>query len=176
MADTVDLSYIAGFFDGEGCVTCRGPAELKIVFANTDKGVMEWLRERVGGTLSNQRNGALASSTSRGGCYNLSLTPRQSRELAPALIPFVHIERKRRVLEILATMPRVAPNRKATDEELQPILDAMNEVSRLNRPGKPKVITLEEYRTAREKNVAVHQAASQRSRDRRKEVVLGGNT
>lgn len=60
-----DLSYAAGFFDGEGCVQIysrnrgRGQIEYinKVSIGNTDFEVLEWFQAKFGGRVGNQRAG-----------------------------------------------------------------------------------------------------------------------
>lgn len=57
MNDSLELAYLAGFFDGEGCVTIAGPDDkqrqaLQIVVANTEPDVLRLFQARWGGTMA----------------------------------------------------------------------------------------------------------------------------
>jgi len=51
----MNLAYIAGFFDGEGCVNftkCRTSIYPRVLVVNTNREILEELRDRFGGDIS----------------------------------------------------------------------------------------------------------------------------
>lgn len=83
-----DCAYIAGFIDGEGCITLskRMPSKgvnysyrPEIVIANNHRETLEWIRERVGG--------AIHGPTKKGG-YQLRLAAQATLEALTACRPY----------------------------------------------------------------------------------------
>lgn len=56
MAETTDIAYTAGFFDGEGCVRLQmnrnGKYGLRVFISQKDRRPLEWVQKRFGGRLS----------------------------------------------------------------------------------------------------------------------------
>jgi hypothetical protein len=50
-----DLIYLAGLFDGEGCVQVCGHRRAGLALAMNDEPTIAWLHERFGGTVSRQK-------------------------------------------------------------------------------------------------------------------------
>jgi hypothetical protein len=48
------ISYAAGFFDGDGCITTSGNTGFRITLSNTDKRVLEFFQNNFGGSINNQ--------------------------------------------------------------------------------------------------------------------------
>lgn len=51
----INLAYCAGLFDGEGCITTNGcPTGFRLSVTNTDKRLLDFLCECLGGYINNQ--------------------------------------------------------------------------------------------------------------------------
>lgn len=75
----IDLAYIAGFFDGEGCITAfrRGDtykghaySRCQISIINTNKKILEWISTIIGGKVY-KHSGVLG----RKPCFTLQIPP-----------------------------------------------------------------------------------------------------
>lgn len=102
-----DLIYLSGFFDGEGNISIvkqrfkRKNDEtyyyyLKLVVANTNKGVVDWLKEVFGGNIITKPRGERNSNWNT--CYNWVLASGAAKELLEELVPFLKIKRYQAVL------------------------------------------------------------------------------
>lgn len=89
-----DLIYIAGFFDGEGCVSTNSDWRVVVVISQKDPAILEWIRDRLGyGNLTKK------GRNDRG--YSLRIVANRS------IIDFAHLigphcRLKRRQLELAA--------------------------------------------------------------------------
>lgn len=92
MLDNTDLSYIAGFFDGEGCisstVTIQGYFILNVSITNTNKDVLVWIQSIVGGTLHSTNDKRKTSKK----CYWLRFSVNEGPKLVNSLIAFSKVK------------------------------------------------------------------------------------
>ena len=90
-----EFAYIAGIIDGEGhanIITQRPKCKigcvhgewftLRISIANTNKGIVEWLQRRLGGSISTQNHDGCKP------CYSLQLNAKRVRWLVPKILPY----------------------------------------------------------------------------------------
>ena len=106
---TEDLIYFAGFFDGEGCVSCQEPYRNPrpyLIFANNNKNVLEQAQQLFGGKIYQQ---------SKWRCWQLFIMKAEEVEkTATALLPFIRIKKKQLQLAILfarvVQLHKVGPN------------------------------------------------------------------
>jgi hypothetical protein len=47
----IDRAYIAGFFDGEGCISFPTPARVQITIGQKDPGPLRWIQMKYGGKV-----------------------------------------------------------------------------------------------------------------------------
>lgn len=102
------IAYIAGLFDGEGHVTIgthqdkRRPGNapqhtLALVVTNTDRAVIEWLRDALGCGHVNTHHRAMRDVKT---CYRFILSSDNAAQLLSAMLPYLHIKRRQAELMI----------------------------------------------------------------------------
>src|ERR1700746_22624 len=77
--------YLAGFFDGEGCVSTNGRSSggyLTTTIANSLLPVLESIQEQFGGSISQRPSGS----------YTLTLSTRKARTFLEHILPFLIIK------------------------------------------------------------------------------------
>lgn len=84
-----DLAYLAGFFDGEGCITIRKQKNntlhsLAIEITQKGRIVLDWIEERYGGHTSQAWNG----------CYVWNLNAGKAKELLIRLYPYLVLKKE----------------------------------------------------------------------------------
>lgn len=135
----VDLAYIAGFIDGEGCICVhrRGKVGEKeksiyafiVTIANTDKSVIQYLHSVLGGCIANnnKRNGHKT-------CYVLHLNPRKAYKLLKKLLPYLRVKKKQ--AELAIKLGDIITNKKhgrLTNEDVMERELIRQEMQRLNK-------------------------------------------
>jgi hypothetical protein len=92
-----EVAYTAGFFDGEGCVSIarylqrgRPYHTLAIIFTNTDLRVLEWLRQRWGGSISKP---TMPSHPRHRPTRHLRFSAGRARPLLLAMHPYLIIKK-----------------------------------------------------------------------------------
>ena len=119
MLSDVEAAYIAGLFDGEGSISLvrtrknRWPSP-QVAIASNDREVLEWLRTRMGGSISTKAPRQPTHSIS----YDWRLTDRRALDFLQAIRRYLLIQRKIRRIDLLlkeylACTPR---NRRYTPE------------------------------------------------------------
>ena len=54
----VDVAFIAGFFEGDGCIQSRGnPPYPVVTFGQKEPDILRWIQSRIGGRLYQHRRG-----------------------------------------------------------------------------------------------------------------------
>jgi intein-encoded DNA endonuclease-like protein len=97
----LNKEYIAGFFDGEGCVSCipfKGHKYKRryVSIANKDKGVLELIQKQYGGSLR--------LKTNKNPCWQLDMTQKsQIKRLLEDILPYMIVKREG-ALECLKTI------------------------------------------------------------------------
>lgn len=87
-------AYAAGLFDGEGCITLRvrrsGYIAMEVRVTNTNREIIEWLRDQFGGTIYGQRQPK--GNRREAFCWRLSeITGSNFLRL---ILPFLRIKRE----------------------------------------------------------------------------------
>ncbi len=102
MIEQLDLAYAAGIFDGEGTVTIlrvqneRNPTHsLHAFVTNTDRPLLEWLRETYGGAIYAQRQQGQNRP-----CWQWKLTSRGAADFLALLLPYLRVKRAQAVVGI----------------------------------------------------------------------------
>ena len=95
-----DMSYLAGLFDGEGCVytaTHKGGRDgahwykkVRMIISNTDKGVIDWLCSQYGGYVQVQKKDNPKHKTG----YNWWLEGDKAKQLLMTIYPLCIIKQK----------------------------------------------------------------------------------
>jgi hypothetical protein len=88
---TGDLAYIAGFFDGEGCVQVRKRGnrwEAMLRFINTSYPIMRWIADVTGGSLSTRKS----YGPNRRRSFEVCLQHTQAEHWARLLRPYLRIK------------------------------------------------------------------------------------
>lgn len=98
-----ELGYIAGIIDGEGCIAVRNDPGIRegrkwwgfLWITNTDPRLLLWLQERLGGTISEQRNGKVIGKNGKAWrrCYTLRVPMRPTERLFRVIMPLLVIKR-----------------------------------------------------------------------------------
>lgn len=95
----LEKGYIAGFLDGEGCISIyhskwQPSGWMQITFSNTNRETLEWIQKRTKGRIQiiHKAKGNYKAA------YNLMLFARQAQELLKQLLP--HLQSKHLQAEI----------------------------------------------------------------------------
>ncbi len=122
MTTSLDKAYAAGLFDGEGSITLTRTRRVRlpspqVSVASNDIEVLEWLRERFGGSVSKKQPRQPTHSVS----YDWRLTDRRALAFLKEIRPYLVIQRKiRRVDLLLKSYVRLTPrNGRYTEEQLR---------------------------------------------------------
>lgn len=98
-----DLAYVAGLFDGEGCISVRlrndkakRSHKLVISVTNTNREVLGWLHSHFQGTIGK----CTSSKTTRTQCYQWYIGSRKAQVFLRAILPYLHIKREQAMLAI----------------------------------------------------------------------------
>lgn len=94
--NTDDLAYIAGFFDGEGCVSANRRRLLCNV-ANADRRPLDVMREKWGGSITLKRGGRQKHYRD---IYHWVIVTKQAETFLRAILPFLVIKHARAALGI----------------------------------------------------------------------------
>lgn len=97
-----DGRYIAGFFDGEGCVhiteagsykSGKPHLTVKVQIANTNTEILRDIQQVVGGTVSTSLSAIQKASNRQYPCYKLSLTAHTDvKKFIEVVGPFVRVK------------------------------------------------------------------------------------
>ena len=127
-----DRAYIAGFFDGEGCisssVTRRGYFIINVVITNTNKAILQFVQSRFGGTINSNYD---PRKTSRP-CYMLRLGVDDAPFFVNTLVGIAKI--KKRQLELASIYYSMRASAKQHEKEDYYFID--KELKELNKRGK----------------------------------------
>ena len=94
---TEELAYIAGFFDGEGCITSGGRrCSLAISASNTDKQPLEFIQRIFGGSIYECLPKKLKWST----VYNWRIGGAYALIVLESLLPYLIVKRRQALLGI----------------------------------------------------------------------------
>jgi hypothetical protein len=80
----LSLEYLAGLFDGEGCVSTNGRNYLTATIANSHMGILYEIQAEWGGSISVRPNGSAT----------LTLSTRNARRFLEALLPHLIIKKE----------------------------------------------------------------------------------
>jgi hypothetical protein len=97
-----EIEYIAGFFDGEGSITIRKykgvytQYVLSVEIANANKNMLEWIQDKVGGTIYPLRMCKDGTHI----YYSLRWEYGKASEFLTKVLPYIKIKRQRALLDI----------------------------------------------------------------------------
>lgn len=104
--DELKKAYIAGFFDGEGCVQLckyrhpktRGHLSyyLRVVIANTEKEVLEQIQQEFGGKVKQRKRVKPHHKDN----FYLEISTQQARAFLESVLPYLRIKRRQAELGI----------------------------------------------------------------------------
>jgi len=144
------LQYITGFFDADGNISQSGGTELQLRLGNADNQLLNRIRGRIGGSVQGGTLGPLSGAKKK--VYSYVAPPGITRALSAALLPYSNHEQHRMCLAVAATFPRLETGRsKATDEQIQKIVNHLNAISLINSPDKEPPHSIETWKEARDK-------------------------
>jgi len=126
-----DASYLAGLFDGEGCLTVvlqkghRGKRtkgvltpHLMFTIANTDRGVLQWCLDTIGTGIVVIGRGYSAKHPRRLPLYRYNLEANANLvTLLPRMIPYLKVKKERAILSMRFLELRSNRDRRAYTEE-----------------------------------------------------------
>lgn len=119
----LSLEYIAGFFDGEGCVCVpRTRGYLHVNIANKHRGVLEGIQKQFGGCLRETHTGV----------YTLFMATRGAERFLVALLPFLVV--KREVAELGIEVSQMPKGTGLSQEKLA-LIDRIAEINRRTPRG-----------------------------------------
>lgn len=93
------LSYIAGFFDGEGSIYISGSKRqlfLGISITNTDLSVLQYIQKIIGGKISKSPD----SRENTKKLFRLRLYSQEAKQILIELLPFLHTKKQQAYLVI----------------------------------------------------------------------------
>ena len=145
-----DLTYIAGFVDGEGCITlvprkkkgkCNGYFA-RISIANTNLEILTWIKSYFGGCLSLRKR----RSPRHKPAWELLFSEIQAEEFVKVIMPWLRI--KRRQAKVLLEYRRSVaatkhyPDRSGLSPTIRMERDALyGKIRQLNQKG-PALVTI----------------------------------
>lgn len=139
----VDLAYIAGIFDGEGCICLRRAKKkgvaLDISVVNTNEWLMQWLKFALGGNFYPvQKEGRRNKNWKP--CWRWTISSNRALDCLKLLYPYLRLKKPQAELAIKFQEARRGSGYSLTDEE-----KAVDEAQKIvmgefNRRGRPKKI------------------------------------
>lgn len=123
-----DAAYIAGFFDGEGCITTRNYTRaVRCIFTQKHPYVLRWIADTLGyGTVVQRR-------FDKSPCWELQITRGDDvANLLTTLMPYLRVKRAQAVIAMQIVLTRVAVGRRLPPGVLAQRQSWARELSRLN--------------------------------------------
>lgn len=100
-----ELAYIAGFFDGEGCIQIGGQGDLVVSASNTNLESLQFLMDVLGGRVRRLKPVA----TTRKTLYIWQIPAASAPEVLEMLLPYLIVKKQQALLAIefsSAAVPR----------------------------------------------------------------------
>lgn len=143
----IDLAYLAGFVDGEGCFhACKlknkpgdgyknGHYRCVLKVSNTDEGIFHWLQETFRGTCSAAFKETRDHLYKRD-CYEWVVTGHRLLDLCKQLLPYLKVKKKHCewTIKFRETFPETLGrgNRELTQKEIDLREQCIAEIKKLN--------------------------------------------
>jgi hypothetical protein len=134
-----EWSYIAGFIDGEGCITLTNPKKVntrfvgEILIVNTNIFVLRWIKHRILGNLNKRKKQSPNHKTA----YCLKISKREDIiRILDNIYPYLKIKDRqaRIILDLLKSRDSIK-NKFGSKEII-----AINRIRRLNKKGVRNVL------------------------------------
>jgi hypothetical protein len=107
MFDREDLSYIAGYIDGEGCFWIGQHHKIGLSVSNTHKPTIEWLQRKFGGSISNPRK----RKQHHRPVYTWQIVSQEALKVLQAVVPFLREKTEQALLLIALQQTKGLPLR-----------------------------------------------------------------
>ena len=140
----VDLAYVAGIFDGEGCICLRSSKRrsytLDVSIVNTNEWLMQWLKFAFGGNCYSMQ---YKSNEERNWkpCWRWALASNKAMNFLELIHPYLRLKKPQADIAIKFQRARRGMGYPLTDQELA-IEEAQRIVmTKLNRRGKKQAPT-----------------------------------
>ena len=90
--EKIKLAYLAGLFDGGGCLRINKEKRVEITITNTDLEVISWIKEEFGGRITTQDRKEYGWKI----CYKVEIKKTKDVfKLLNALLPYLITKRKK---------------------------------------------------------------------------------
>lgn len=109
--DNIDediLLYTAGFLDGEGCFSVQKNWKITVSCANTNRPIIEWLKNNFGGSIC--KNGTRLRRENHRRIYSWQLVSRQAGEFCKMIAPYLK-EKTEQALLLIAIQQTMGKRR-----------------------------------------------------------------
>ena len=131
---SMELAYVAGLFDGEGCVQIQGPPEridFRLTVSNTHKPVLDLLKEQFGGFVCT--NGVSSTPV----VYQWRIGANKALVFAKAILPHTQIKREQlsHFIAMREGLRRANSTSPLTSEDLTQRQQAIDTLKRLRTPA-----------------------------------------
>lgn len=129
-----DIAYVAGFFDGEGCLNffyIRNNLNVRCMIVNTNKDILIWIQSLFGGTIKG-KDWSKSNRPTWKTSYTLRLGRRSTRNLINIIYPYLRVKQVQADIVKLFFGTRPG-NGKDCDKELDRSLFIM--LRKLNKKG-----------------------------------------
>jgi hypothetical protein len=131
----ISTEYVAGFFDGEGCVNIStdryGKPYLRILVVNTDVSVLEKFKEKWGGDISHNKRQKENWKRS----FTWRLSHYKAIEFLAELEPHLIVKKKQANLAISFYETKPGKGTKWSDEMLQKANAIIDQIRMANKKG-----------------------------------------
>lgn len=137
-----ELSYIAGFIDGEGCLTVsfsKRPRNVtvfsaRVVIVNTDKPIINWLLKKIGGSCRKKQNPKAHHKMS----YHVTLSAQHRVvKFLKAIYPYLKVKKRQAKIIINILNHRSKGYRSRTLNRIgKKEICALNSIRKLNKKGR----------------------------------------
>lgn len=129
----LELAYMAGFVDGEGCVSVA--TRLKIYMtptvqvSNTNQAVLQWFLAAFGGEIDVRRD----HRPTRKQCNTWRVAGDKARRVLRALLPFLRV--KKRQAELALSYSPKGRGYKRTPQDVEQVKTIILQIRALNKRG-----------------------------------------
>lgn len=129
MANKLNLSYIAGFFDGEGCISLS-LSGLRLIITNTDRSILEDIKFYFNGRGQITSKMRTVKDRATKPCWQLIYWNKQAEKVLIILAPFLRQkeEQARLALQFQKTYMNRNKGKKMTEEVLGKRKMLINEI------------------------------------------------
>lgn len=129
----ISLEYLAGYFDGEGCVSFTKAGtkypSLRIAVATADLEVLQEFFKRFGGSLSKEKQSGRRRQMYRWYVCGGS----RAQEILKELLPFLVAKRPQAELAMIPDFRQGKVGKRLTNEERRVRLDILEQVQAINQ-------------------------------------------